>query len=75
MYAGNDSADNADSTAPVWRKSSYSGANGQCVEVAAVPCSVAVRDSKDPQGPSLRFSTEAWAAFVAAAGRAVFDAA
>lgn len=49
-----------------WRKSSYSGGQGDCVEVADnVPGSVAVRDSKDPGGGVLRFSREAWLAFVA----------
>jgi Domain of unknown function (DUF397) len=60
--------------APVWRKSSYSGGNGECVEFA-VPdtTSVAVRDSKDPEGPSLSFSADAWAAFVADVGDGAFD--
>ncbi|MCZ2525990.1 DUF397 domain-containing protein [Streptomyces sp. SCUT-3] len=49
-----------------WKKSSYSGANGQCVEVATPsPTSIAVRDSKNPGGPALSFSAEAWSAFVA----------
>ncbi|WP_033215335.1 DUF397 domain-containing protein [Kitasatospora phosalacinea] len=56
-----------------WRKSSYSGGNGACVEIA-VPgsASIAVRDSKDPQGPRLRFSDESWAAFATAAGAGRF---
>ncbi|MFI9270727.1 DUF397 domain-containing protein [Kitasatospora sp. NPDC052896] len=61
---------------PAWRKSSHSGGNGACVEVA-VPASstVAVRDSKDPEGPQLRFSPTAWAAFAIAAGAGEFGAA
>ena len=35
-----------------WRKSSFSaGGSDNCVEVAAVPGTVAIRDSKDPHGP------------------------
>ncbi|MDR7278063.1 DUF397 domain-containing protein [Catenuloplanes atrovinosus] len=44
-------------------KSSRSHANGNCVEVAADPGAIAVRDSKDP-GPRLRFAEPAWRAFV-----------
>lgn len=48
-----------------WRKSSYSSSNGgQCVEVAAAWRAVAVRDSKDPDGPALVFSHSAWSAFI-----------
>ena len=49
-----------------WRKSTYSGSNGgACVEVAAdaPEAVVAVRDSKDPQGPVLTFSRAAWQSF------------
>ncbi|MFF7155920.1 DUF397 domain-containing protein, partial [Streptomyces sp. NPDC008139] len=38
-------------------KSSYSTANGECVEVAVnVPGTVRVRDSKNPEGPALAFT-------------------
>jgi Domain of unknown function (DUF397) len=49
-----------------WRKSSHSGGNGgQCVEVARnLPGVVAVRDSKDPDGPSLLFTAGDWQAFI-----------
>ena len=50
-----------------WRKSSYSSGNGQCVEVADLPAAIAVRDSKDPAGPKLIFTRDAWAAFVESA--------
>jgi hypothetical protein len=50
----------------VWQKSSYSGGNGgQCVEVARnLRGIVAVRDSKDPDGPRLVFPAGQWRAFV-----------
>jgi Domain of unknown function (DUF397) len=45
----------------VWRKSSYSGAVQNCVEVAdSLPGIVAVRDSKDPDGPTLLLAPAAW---------------
>lgn len=48
-----------------WFKSSYSGnEGGNCVEVAAVPGAVHVRDSKSTAGPSLAFGASAWVAFV-----------
>lgn len=52
---------------PVWRKSSYSGYNGDCVEVAVLnPGQVGVRDSKAHGfGPVLRLSTAEWSAFLA----------
>jgi hypothetical protein len=49
-----------------WRKSSYSGGNGGgCVEVGAQPQAgyVLVRDTKDRQGPALRFTPGAWRRF------------
>ena len=55
-----------------WRKSSYSGNNGgNCVEVARnLPGAVALRDSKDPQGPTLVITPEDWQAFTATVRRA-----
>jgi hypothetical protein len=53
-----------DLTQAQWRKSSYSSGNGACIEVVDLPEAVAVRDSKDPGGPKLTFSRQAWAAFV-----------
>ncbi|MFE9425554.1 DUF397 domain-containing protein [Kitasatospora sp. NPDC006697] len=50
-----------------WRKSSYSGAQSECVEVAdGVPGIVPVRDSKNPSGAALLFPGDAWAAFITA---------
>ncbi|MFF3244730.1 DUF397 domain-containing protein [Streptomyces sp. NPDC002870] len=49
----------------VWLKSSYSGAEGgECVEVAARPGTIHVRDSKNKAGPTLRVTSRGWAAFV-----------
>ncbi|NEW76978.1 DUF397 domain-containing protein [Streptomyces rhizosphaericus] len=49
-----------------WIKSSYSTDDGpDCVEVAATPGTIHVRDSKAaPQGPRLAFTPDAWTRFV-----------
>ncbi|MFA1541968.1 DUF397 domain-containing protein [Actinomadura monticuli] len=46
-----------------WRKSSKSDKTDACVEVADMSAAVAVRDSKDPDGPKLVFGSAAWEAF------------
>ena len=48
-----------------WRKSTYSTAEGNCVEVARNPTgAVAVRDSKNPDGVHLTLSRGEWRAFI-----------
>ena len=52
----------------VWKKSSACAGTANCVEVATLPDSgIAVRDSKDPQGPSLSFSRSEWVEFLSGA--------
>ncbi|GAA4921637.1 DUF397 domain-containing protein [Streptomyces coeruleoprunus] len=69
-YSGNTGGDCVE-CAPLgaaWRKSSHSGGTGgDCVEVAAQPCRIAVRDSKNPGGSIFAVAPAAFAAFVTAA--------
>lgn len=52
-------------TGGTWRKSSHSSDNGgNCVEAVDLGESVAIRDSKDPDGPVLVASAAAWRAFL-----------
>jgi hypothetical protein len=64
-----------DLTSARWRKSSYSGTTGgNCVEVAQnLPGAVAMRDSKDPDGPKLAFGLDEWLAFTAGVKAGDFD--
>nr|WP_209518712.1 DUF397 domain-containing protein [Streptomyces syringium] len=50
-------------TCALWFKSTYSGTDSNCVEVARAPGVIGVRDSKDPGGPVLTFGPVAWRAF------------
>ncbi|MCQ8191903.1 DUF397 domain-containing protein [Streptomyces rugosispiralis] len=51
--------------AAIWRRSSYSGPEGnECVEVADLRTHIAVRDSKNTTGPVLTFPADAFASFV-----------
>ncbi|MFI6699284.1 DUF397 domain-containing protein [Streptomyces sp. NPDC050509] len=61
---------------PRWFTSSYSENGGQCIEVAANLAAsqgiVPVRDSKNPQGPTLALAPSTWAAFVGGVQRGAF---
>ncbi len=69
-----------------WRKASYSGNDGGgCIEVSATHDTASVqhkagedqlylvRDSKDPSGPKLAFTTAEWDAFIAGVKDGEFD--
>ncbi|WP_219471295.1 DUF397 domain-containing protein [Nonomuraea rhizosphaerae] len=56
-----------------WFKATFSDNGGGCVEVALGADGVAVRDSKDPDGPVLRFSDQEWCAFLAGVHAGEFD--
>ncbi|GGP52589.1 DUF397 domain-containing protein [Saccharothrix coeruleofusca] len=47
--------------------------DGSCVDLALIPAALAVRDSKNPQGPLLAFPAERGAAFLAAVKSGRFD--
>ncbi|WP_432097540.1 DUF397 domain-containing protein [Streptomyces sp. bgisy100] len=56
-----------------WSKSSYSGGNNNCIEWArAAVGGCYVRDSKNPAGPALLVTAEAWSTFVTAVSAGEF---
>jgi len=67
--------ESCDLSRAAWFKSSFSnGQGGECVEVATnLPGIVAVRHSKDPDGPKLVFTPDEWGAFVAGAAAGEFS--
>ncbi|MFB4302911.1 DUF397 domain-containing protein [Actinomadura sp. NTSP31] len=57
-----------------WRTSSHSGGDAtQCVEIAGRGQEIAARDSKNPDGPVLAFTSGEWAAFLGDVKRGVYD--
>ena len=63
-------ADGLDLSRAAWRKSTYSNNGGSCVEVGTgVSGVVAVRDSKNPDGPKLVFTSEQWMLFTSTVNR------
>jgi hypothetical protein len=57
-----------------WIKSSLSFSNSNCVEVAGLPDDeIGVRDSKDVEGPVLRFTPGEWDAFLGGVRNGEFD--
>jgi hypothetical protein len=66
--------DNASTAGLAWRKSSFSGAQNDCIEIATTADDmIAVRDSKNPTGPALLVSKSELRAFVDGAKDGQFD--
>ncbi|XVQ06913.1 DUF397 domain-containing protein [Spirillospora sp. CA-255316] len=64
----------SDLSRAVWRTSRHSQQNGACVEVATAQGAIAVRDSRDPQGPALIIPRSAWREFNERVKRGAYDA-
>ena len=61
-------------TGSTWVKSSLSFANGNCVEVSDQPeGTIGVRNSRDREGPVLRFTSDEWQAFIGGVRKGEFD--
>jgi hypothetical protein len=56
-----------------WVKATASGQGAECVELRHRAGAVEVRDSKDPHGPVLRFSTAQFAGWLRGAGNGEYS--
>jgi hypothetical protein len=66
--------DSSTMTGSIWVKSSLSFANGNCVEVSDQPGgAIGVRNSRDREGPVLRFTPDEWQAFLGGVRNGEFD--
>jgi len=63
----------AERTSLAWLKAQYSTQNGQCVEIASIVGKIAMRDSKDPDGPILVYTSAEFRAFLDGAQNGEFD--
>jgi hypothetical protein len=54
----------SDLTGAAWRKSSYSGAGNDCVELVVATIGAAVRDSKSPNAGHIEFAGAGWDSFM-----------
>ena len=57
----------------IWTKAQASTHNGQCVEVASAAGNIALRDSKNPDGPILVYTPAEFRAFLDGARNGEFD--
>lgn len=57
-----------------WYKSSYSSDTANCLEIAVLPATILVRDSKDPDGSTLSYTTASWRDFISGIRGGDFDA-
>jgi hypothetical protein len=68
------SLDSSTMTGATWVKSSLSFANGNCVEVSDQPGgAIGVRNSREREGPVLRFTPDEWQAFLGGVRNGEFD--
>jgi hypothetical protein len=73
VKAGKITLSEAERASLAWLKAQSSTVNGQCVEIAAATGNVAIRDSKDPDGPILVYTPAEFRAFLDGARNGEFD--